>query len=127
MTVLINCRMERLKAVWYFFIYIIRQIIILLIRPKFKKFKNSIFWHIYDNLNIWEQVNIFQIAAELEQYRKAIQVFEEIAIWEADHPTLKYGAKTHFFQALLCYLCVDVVSIPLIGYLINLFGTSFYL
>ncbi|KHJ78906.1 Aromatic-di-Alanine repeat protein, partial [Oesophagostomum dentatum] len=46
-------------------------------------------------------------AAQLEQYQKAISVFEEIAMWEADHPTLKYAAKNHFFQALLCYLCID--------------------
>jgi alpha-soluble NSF attachment protein len=37
-------------------------------------------------------------------------VFEEIAIWEADHPTLKYAAKNHFFQALLCHLCLDLLD-----------------
>ncbi|KHN82927.1 Alpha-soluble NSF attachment protein [Toxocara canis] len=55
-------------------------------------------------------IKVAQYAAQLEQYRKAIQVFEEIATWEADHPTLKYAAKNHFFQALLCYLCVDVLD-----------------
>lgn len=52
------------------------------------------------------------ISAELEEYRKAIEVYEEVAIWEADHPTLKYAAKNHFFLALLCHLCVDTVSAP---------------
>ncbi|CAJ0939089.1 unnamed protein product, partial [Mesorhabditis belari] len=46
-------------------------------------------------------------AAELEQWRKAINIYEQIAFWEADHSTLKYNAKTHFFKALLCYLNLD--------------------
>ncbi|PIO66910.1 Aromatic-di-Alanine repeat protein, partial [Teladorsagia circumcincta] len=55
-------------------------------------------------------IKVAQYAAQLEQYQKAIAVFEEIAMWEADHPTLKYAAKNHFFQALLCYLCIDVLD-----------------
>lgn len=55
-------------------------------------------------------VKVAQLSAEIEQYRKAIEVLEEIAIWEADHPTLKYAAKNHFFQALLCHLCVDLLD-----------------
>uniref|UniRef100_A0A914E9D2 Alpha-soluble NSF attachment protein n=1 Tax=Acrobeloides nanus TaxID=290746 RepID=A0A914E9D2_9BILA len=55
-------------------------------------------------------VKVATIAAELEQYKKAIEIFEEIAIWEADHPTLKYAAKNHFFQALLCHLCIDLLN-----------------
>ncbi|KAE9553472.1 hypothetical protein FO519_003301 [Halicephalobus sp. NKZ332] len=46
-------------------------------------------------------------AAELGQLRKAIDTFEEIAIWQADHSTLKYAAKNNFFKALLCYLNLD--------------------
>ncbi|VDM70225.1 unnamed protein product, partial [Strongylus vulgaris] len=55
-------------------------------------------------------IKVAQYAAQLEQYQKAISVFEEIAMWEADHPTLKYAAKNHFFQSLLCYLCIDIVG-----------------
>uniref|UniRef100_A0A915E684 Alpha-soluble NSF attachment protein n=1 Tax=Ditylenchus dipsaci TaxID=166011 RepID=A0A915E684_9BILA len=55
-------------------------------------------------------LKVAQLAADLEQYRKAVDVFEEVAVWEADHPTLKYAAKTHFFQALLCYLCIDLLD-----------------
>ena len=51
-----------------------------------------------------------QMAAQLEQYAKAVSTFEEIAFWEADHATLKYAAKTHFFQALVCKLNIDLVS-----------------
>ncbi|CAI5452166.1 unnamed protein product [Caenorhabditis angaria] len=52
-------------------------------------------------------IKVAQFSAELEQYRQAISVFEEIAFYEADHATLKYAAKGHFFQALLCHLCID--------------------
>ncbi|VDL71092.1 unnamed protein product [Nippostrongylus brasiliensis] len=55
-------------------------------------------------------IKVAQYAAQLEQYQKAIAVFEEIAMWEADHPTLKYAAKNHFFQSLLCHLCIDLLD-----------------
>lgn len=55
-------------------------------------------------------IKVAQYAAQLEQYQRAIGVFEEIAMYEADHPTLKYAAKNHFFQALLCYLCIDLLD-----------------
>lgn len=49
-------------------------------------------------------------AAEIGQLRKAIDTFEEIAVWQADHSTLKYAAKNNFFKALLCHLNIDAVS-----------------
>ncbi|VDN33694.1 unnamed protein product [Gongylonema pulchrum] len=52
-------------------------------------------------------IKVGQYAAQLEDYKRAIKIFEEVAIWESDHPTLKYAAKNHFFQSLLCYLCLD--------------------
>lgn len=55
-------------------------------------------------------VKVAMYSAELEKYSQAIAVFEEIAFFEADHSTLKYAAKGHFFQALLCHLCIDPVS-----------------
>jgi len=55
-------------------------------------------------------IRVGQLSAELGKYRRAIEVFEEIAVFEADHPTLKYAAKNHFFMALLCHLCVDLLD-----------------
>ncbi|KAI6227503.1 Aromatic-di-Alanine repeat protein [Aphelenchoides fujianensis] len=55
-------------------------------------------------------IRVAQLSAELGNYRRAIEVFEEIAVFEADHPTLKYAAKNHFFMALLCHLCIDVLD-----------------
>ena len=51
-----------------------------------------------------------QLSAELGDYRRSINIFEEIAIYQADHPTLKYAAKNQFFMALLCQLCENAVS-----------------
>ncbi|VIO98236.1 Uncharacterized protein BM_BM3004 [Brugia malayi] len=55
-------------------------------------------------------IKVAQYAAQLEDYKRAIKIFEEVATWEADHPTLKYAAKNHFFQALLCHLCFDLLD-----------------
>ena len=51
-----------------------------------------------------------QYSAQMEHYRKAISIFEEMGFSEMEHPTLKYNAKNHFFQALLCHMCIDAVS-----------------
>lgn len=50
------------------------------------------------------------LAAELEQYQRAMHTFEEVAIYETDNQMLKYSAKTHFFQALICALCYDILE-----------------
>ncbi|CAI2355030.1 unnamed protein product [Caenorhabditis sp. 36 PRJEB53466] len=55
-------------------------------------------------------VKVAMYSAEMEKYSQAIAVFEEIAFYEADHSTLKYAAKGHFFQALLCHLNVDPIN-----------------
>ncbi|CAG9532463.1 unnamed protein product [Cercopithifilaria johnstoni] len=55
-------------------------------------------------------IKVAQYAAQLEDYKRAIKIFEEVATWEANHPTLKYAAKNHFFQALLCHLCSDLLD-----------------
>ncbi|GMS79612.1 hypothetical protein PENTCL1PPCAC_1787, partial [Pristionchus entomophagus] len=55
-------------------------------------------------------VKVAMLAAQLEQYNKAVATFEEIAMWEAEHPTLKYAAKGHFFQALICRLNIDLLD-----------------
>ncbi|GMR58306.1 hypothetical protein PMAYCL1PPCAC_28501, partial [Pristionchus mayeri] len=55
-------------------------------------------------------VKVAMMAAQLEQYNKAVATFEEIAMYEAEHPTLKYAAKSHFLQALICRLNIDVLD-----------------
>ncbi|KAG7314578.1 hypothetical protein KOW79_021881 [Hemibagrus wyckioides] len=52
-------------------------------------------------------------AAQLEQYQKAIQLYEQIGTYCMDNTLLKYGAKDHFFKAALCHFCVDMLNAKL--------------
>ncbi|KRX18619.1 Soluble NSF attachment protein [Trichinella nelsoni] len=55
-------------------------------------------------------LKVAQFAAELEQYKKAADIFEEIGISYAENTLLKYSAKDYFFKAVLCHLCRDVLD-----------------
>uniref|UniRef100_A0A3Q4GFI5 N-ethylmaleimide-sensitive factor attachment protein, alpha b n=1 Tax=Neolamprologus brichardi TaxID=32507 RepID=A0A3Q4GFI5_NEOBR len=46
-------------------------------------------------------------AAQLEQYQKAIEIYEQVGTHAMDSTLLKYSAKDHFFKAALCHFCVD--------------------
>ncbi|KAL7838486.1 hypothetical protein AOLI_G00268900 [Acnodon oligacanthus] len=52
-------------------------------------------------------------AAQLEQYQKAIEIYEQIGTYSMDNTLLKYGAKDHFFKAALCHFCVDMLNAKL--------------
>ncbi|XP_067293854.1 N-ethylmaleimide-sensitive factor attachment protein, alpha a [Pseudorasbora parva] len=52
-------------------------------------------------------------AAQMEQYQKAIEIYEEIGAYSMDTTLLKYGAKDHFFKAALCHFCVDMLNCKL--------------
>ncbi|OAY46347.1 alpha-soluble NSF attachment protein 2 [Manihot esculenta] len=55
---------------------------------------------------------VAQFAAQLEQYQKAIEIYEEIARHSLSVNLLKYGVKGHLLNAGICHLCKgDVVSI----------------
>lgn len=49
-------------------------------------------------------------ASQLENYDKAIQIYEEVAATSLESSLLKYSAKEYFFRAALCHLCVDVLN-----------------
>ncbi|XP_063060119.1 N-ethylmaleimide-sensitive factor attachment protein, alpha a [Engraulis encrasicolus] len=51
--------------------------------------------------------------AQLEQYHKAIEIYEQIGTYAMDSTLLKYGAKDHFFKAALCHFCVDMLNAKL--------------
>lgn len=55
-------------------------------------------------------LKVAQFASELEQYGKAIEIYEQIAISSSENPLLKYGAKDHYFRAAICHLCIDVIN-----------------
>uniref|UniRef100_A0A3Q4GPS3 N-ethylmaleimide-sensitive factor attachment protein, alpha b n=1 Tax=Neolamprologus brichardi TaxID=32507 RepID=A0A3Q4GPS3_NEOBR len=50
-------------------------------------------------------------AAQLEQYQKAIEIYEQVGTHAMDSTLLKYSAKDHFFKAALCHFCVDHLNI----------------
>ncbi|KAK4436467.1 Alpha-soluble NSF attachment protein [Sesamum alatum] len=55
---------------------------------------------------------VAQFAAQLEQYQKAIEIYEEIARQSLNNNLLKYGVKGHLLNAGICQLCKgDVVAI----------------
>uniref|UniRef100_A0A2P2M6Y8 Alpha-soluble nsf attachment protein n=1 Tax=Rhizophora mucronata TaxID=61149 RepID=A0A2P2M6Y8_RHIMU len=55
---------------------------------------------------------VAQFAAQLEQYPKAIEIYEVIARHSLNNNLLKYGVKGHLLNAGICHLCKgDVVAI----------------
>ncbi|XP_072464251.1 alpha-soluble NSF attachment protein isoform X2 [Notamacropus eugenii] len=49
-------------------------------------------------------------AAQLEQYQKAIEIYEQVGTNAMDSPLLKYSAKDYFFKAALCHFCIDMLN-----------------
>ncbi|KAM4643481.1 alpha-soluble NSF attachment protein [Amazona ochrocephala] len=52
-------------------------------------------------------------AAQLEQYPRALDIYEQVAAAAVDSPLLKYSAKEHFFRAALCHFCIDALNAKL--------------
>ena len=48
---------------------------------------------------------VAQFAAQLEQYQKSIEIYEEIARQSLNNNLLKYGVKGHLLNAGICQLC----------------------
>lgn len=55
-------------------------------------------------------LKVAQYAAQLEDYDKAIQIYESVASSCLDSSLLKYSAKEYFFRASLCHLSVDLLN-----------------
>merc|ERR1712025_692681 len=55
-------------------------------------------------------LKVAQYAAQLENYEKAIKIYEEVAAHALESSLIKYSAKEYFFRASLCHLCVDAVN-----------------
>merc|ERR1712083_88225 len=55
-------------------------------------------------------LKVAQYAAQLENYEKAIQIYEQVAASALESPLLKYSAKDYFFRASICHLCVDSLN-----------------
>lgn len=55
-------------------------------------------------------LKVAQYAAQLENYDKAIQIYEQVASSSLESSLLKYSCKEYFFRAALCHSCVDVLN-----------------
>ena len=55
-------------------------------------------------------LKVAQYAAQLENYERAITIYEQVAASALESSLIKYSAKEYFFRAALCHLCVDVVN-----------------
>lgn len=49
-------------------------------------------------------------AAQMEDYEKAISIYEQVAATSLESSLLKYSAKEYFFRAALCHLSVDLLN-----------------
>lgn len=58
-------------------------------------------------------LNVARYAAQLENYQRAIEIYENIGQTSLDNNLLKYGAKEHFLRAGLCHMCVDTLNAQL--------------
>ncbi|CAJ1971071.1 unnamed protein product [Sphenostylis stenocarpa] len=55
---------------------------------------------------------VAQYSAQLEQYQRSIEIYEEIARQSLNNNLLKYGVKGHLLNAGICQLCKgDVIAI----------------
>jgi len=55
-------------------------------------------------------LKVAQFSATLENYEKAIEIYEQVAMHSMDSSLLKYSAKDHFFRASICQMCMDTVN-----------------
>lgn len=55
-------------------------------------------------------LKVAQYAAQLENYEKAVEIYEQVASASLESSLLKYSAKEYYFRAALCHLCVDVLN-----------------
>jgi alpha-soluble NSF attachment protein len=49
-------------------------------------------------------------AAQLENYDRAIKIYEQVASSALESALIKYSAKEYFFRAALCHLCIDALN-----------------
>ncbi|XP_061394574.1 alpha-soluble NSF attachment protein [Musca vetustissima] len=55
-------------------------------------------------------LKVAQYAAQLEDYEKAINIYEQVAASSLESSLLKYSAKEYFFRAALCHLSIDLLN-----------------
>uniref|UniRef100_A0A8C2DTS6 Beta-soluble NSF attachment protein n=1 Tax=Cyprinus carpio TaxID=7962 RepID=A0A8C2DTS6_CYPCA len=80
-----------------------------------EKVQKSLIWTvclIYSSANKC-LLKVASYSAQLEQYPKAIEIYEQVGTNTMDNPLLKYSAKEYFFKASLCHFIVDELNAKL--------------
>lgn len=49
-------------------------------------------------------------SAQMEEYAKALEIYEQVAADAIESSLLKYSAKEYFFKATLCHMCIDTAE-----------------
>ncbi|KAL7642757.1 UNVERIFIED_CONTAM: hypothetical protein RMT77_006045 [Armadillidium vulgare] len=55
-------------------------------------------------------LKVAQFAAQMENYEKAIKIYEQVAASALESSLLKYSAKEYMFRAALCHMCQDLTD-----------------
>ncbi|XP_031562782.1 alpha-soluble NSF attachment protein-like [Actinia tenebrosa] len=55
-------------------------------------------------------LKVAMYSAQMENYPKAIEIYEQVAANAIESSILKYSAKEYFFKGALCHMCVDVLE-----------------
>ena len=55
-------------------------------------------------------LKVAEYASQKEDYDKAIKIYEEIAVKNAENNLLRHSAREYFFKALCCRLIVDAIG-----------------
>ena len=55
-------------------------------------------------------IKVAEYSATLENYEKAIKIYEQVAAASLENQLLKYAAKDQFFRASICHLCIDSLN-----------------
>ncbi|KAJ7365416.1 hypothetical protein OS493_005523 [Desmophyllum pertusum] len=55
-------------------------------------------------------LKVAMYSAQMEDYAKALVIYEEVAADAIESSLLKYSAKDYFFKAALCHMCIDIVE-----------------
>lgn len=55
-------------------------------------------------------LQVARYSAQMENYERAIEIFEQVGKSALDSALLKTSAKEYFFKAALCHLCIDTLN-----------------
>lgn len=55
-------------------------------------------------------LKVAMYSAQMGEYAKALEIYEQVAADAIENSLLKYSAKEYFFKATLCHMCIDDVE-----------------